>query len=166
MLRLQAKSGVLVIDVAVFPMKRPVQKIPGIELYPGLSRFHSQHPPTGRFDHPCRLLHHAHLSVEDVIMVISPSQAHLLIVVVDPRSDGRGLVEVQRRSCHRGQLAGGDERRVDGRIPVCRDHHLVVENISLPLAGKVEVTVIGQIEDRVLVGGSEVLNFERVASSV
>ncbi len=162
MLRLQAESGVLVIDVTVFAMQRSIQKIAGIELHPGLGRLHGQHPPAGWFDHPRSLLQHAHLSVEDVIMVISPSQAHLLIIVVDPRSDGGRFVEVQRRSRHRGQFAGGNEPRVDRSIAVCRNHHQVVENVSLPLAGKVEVTVIGQIEDRVLIGGGEVLDFERV----
>ncbi len=39
-LRLQAEPGALVIDVTVLAMERSIQKIAGIELYPGLGRFH------------------------------------------------------------------------------------------------------------------------------
>ncbi len=86
----------------------------------------------------------------------------MLVIVIDPRSDGRWLVEVQGRSRHRGQLAGGDESGVDGGVAVRGNHHQVVENVSLPFAGKVEVAVIGQIQDRVLIGGGKVLDLERM----
>ena len=38
----------------------------------------------------------------------------------------------------------------------------MVENVSLPLAGKVEIAVIGQIQDRVLIGSGKILDLERM----
>ena len=103
-------------------------------------------------------------------MVISPAQTHLLVTVVDPRADGRCLMEVQRRSRYWRQLAGGNESRVDGGVAIRGNGHQVVENVPLPLARKVEVAVIGEIEDRVLIGGGEVLDpecmrLERIADA-
>ena len=73
-----------------------------------------------------------------------------------------GLWKSNGRSGYRGQLSRGDEAGVDRSIAVGGNHHQVVENVSVPFAGKVEVAVVGQIQDRVLIGGGEVLDLERM----
>ena len=72
------------------------------------------------------------------------------------------LMEIQRGSCYRGQLAGGDEPGVDGGVAVRGNHDHVVENVSLPFACQVEIAVIGQIQHRVFIGGGEVLDLQRM----
>ena len=56
------------------------------------------------------------------------------------------------------QLAGRDQRRVDRREAVRVDQQLVAEDVARALAGEVEVGVVGEVDDRGLVGRRRVVD--------
>ncbi len=52
--------------------------------------------------------------VEDEVVVVATTEADLLVVGIDARTDGHGLGEVEGRSRHGPNLARRDERVVYG----------------------------------------------------
>ena len=80
------------------------------------------------------------------------------VILVDAGAD-RGLIrEVERSSLDASQFAGGNRGCVNWRESIGFDHDLLLQNVSVALTGKVKVSVIGEIEYRVLVSGRSLID--------
>ena len=74
------------------------------------------------------------------------------------RADRLGAGEVHRRALDRLELAQRDQRVVDRQVAVGVERQLVVEHVARAGAGQVPVGVVGQVDDRRLVGRGRVLD--------
>src|ERR1700761_7681085 len=98
MLGLKTEAGAEAVNVAAFAVRGSVQKVAGVELDTGLGCLDGQDATAGRFLNARCLMHYAHLSVEDVVVVVALPQAQLFVVILDSRADGRCLAKIQRGS--------------------------------------------------------------------
>ena len=80
---------------------------------------------------------------------------------IDPRADRGRRAKVERRSFDRRKLAGRNQRRIDRRVSIGVDRQLVPEDVAA--AGKIEITVLRQVDVRRLVGPRQVVDDELVA---
>ena len=95
-------------------------------------------------------------------MIISATQRDLLVLGVDSLADRMRSAEIERSALDAAQLAGRDEAFVDRRELVSVDRHLVAEDIAFTRAREVEIGMVGQVDDRVLVGCGGVVDLELV----
>ena len=84
------------------------------------------------------------------------------MVAADPVADPVEGAEVERRSGDGRRLAGRDQRRVHRRVAARVELELVVVDVPRPLAGEVEVGVVGEVDHRRLVGRRLVVDVQLV----
>ena len=86
---------------------------------------------------------------ENPIVIVAAAEFELLIVCADALADGVRLAEIEGRAVHFAKLAGGDQAGVDGREPAGVDGEDMIEDFTGTWAGKIEIGVVGQIDDGV-----------------
>ena len=158
MLRLQAERVSMIVDLAVGPGHGAIEKIAGIELYPGLIGEYLQDASCRRFVGLCRQLNFLSTAVEHPILIVPVCQLQLLIVGIDARSNHSRLEEVERRTRHRRQLAGGNQIRIYWGVAACINLHLMAQDVAVPLPLQVEVGVVRQVEDSIGISFRRVFN--------
>ena len=84
-------------------------------------------------------------------------------VLADVASEGLGLTEVHGGALHGGYLAGGYEGVVGGQPAVGVETQGVLKHAAGVVAFKVEVGVVGEVDDGARVGGCAELDGELVA---
>ncbi len=99
---------------------------------------------------------------EHEIVVVALAAADLLNLRIDARPDRGRRPEIERGAGHGGDLAGRDERFVDGRVGVGVDRQHVLENVAAAIACKVEVAVVCEVDQRCLVGRGRVVDAQLV----
>ena len=95
-------------------------------------------------------------------MVITVAVVNLLVfgIYVLPYRFGRA--EIEGCAFNGGYLAGGHERAVDGCIVVGIHPEHIVGDGSCEVARKIEVRVVGHVDDGGLVGSSRVCNVDGI----
>lgn len=94
--------------------------------------------------------------VEHPIVIVGTAEVKLLIVFADPGTNRLCLAEIERRGLHTLQFSRGNQSCVNRSKPRCAKRKLVVQDIAL--AGKIEVGMIGQIDDRRLVSSGGIFD--------
>ena len=107
MLRLQTQRRPRRINLAAFPLKRPVQVIARVKLNAGLRRPHLHHAPARRLLHARRQTQLIALLIEHKIHVVAFAELQLFVALPDPRANRRRLAEIERSPRHRPQLPVG-----------------------------------------------------------
>lgn len=102
-------------------------------------------------------------AVEDEVVIITAALLERKEVVVDLLADGFGTGEVEGGAEQGGDLSGGDHLIGGGRVTICGDGELVVEDAGVAGPGEVEVAVVGEVEDGGGVGGGVVVDSEGIA---
>ena len=157
MLRLEAEAAAVRVDFTSLSLERAVEEITGIELHSWLG---------GEHLHDASRLRLLNLSnpgkrsgnqlVGHEVMIVAARELELLVLGIDAGADRSRLTEVQRRTLDRGNLASGNKGLIDRCIVAGVERQDLVEDGAVTLTRKVKVTVMGQIDDRVLVGSGSV----------
>ena len=102
---------------------------------------------------PRCLCYFSKLSVifQDPVMIIPVSETERFIVSSDLFPDRFSHAEVHRRTCHIDQFPGWDRLCVRTRIKICIQHNRVSEHIPAVMSVEIEITVVRQIQDRILI---------------
>ena len=88
-----------------------------------------------------------------IIVIVALPDLQLLIRIFHPGADGMRGTEIERRCIDLLRRAKRNAAGTYRQIAIRRDRQTVVENSAIGLdAGKVEETVVGQIDDGRLVG--------------
>src|SRR3984885_11842839 len=162
-LRFQAKGESRFVDAALLAGNRSIQVISGIELNSGLGGKYSQNPSRGGFIHFGSLSQLTFGMIQYEVVVVSQAQPQLLILRIDPLADGMSRSKIEWRVLHRLQLSGWNQRRVNRREPCSIDLHHMPQNLPLPLACKVEIGMIGEVEHGIFVGCCRILDPKRAS---
>ncbi|OAV63391.1 hypothetical protein Barb6_03770 [Bacteroidales bacterium Barb6] len=85
-------------------------------------------------------------------MVVAFSPYQLLERVTDMLANGNRLPQIHRTALYRRKLTRRNEIFINGSVCIGVDINKVIQNVSTRLAGKVEIAVIGEIDNRRLVG--------------
>ena len=94
--------------------------------------------------------------VENEVVIVAAAMPQLYVVSIDTRPDGGRGGEVERRVGHRRQLAGRNQRCIDGCVAIVIDAELVAQDVA---AGRhVEVRVLGQVDRGRRVGNGVVVD--------
>ncbi len=149
MLGFKRKSRAASIDLSALAVNGPVEKIAGVELHAGLRGQDFQNAAAGRLLDTYGEAQA--LPVQNPVVIVAVAELQLLIIRFDALADRDRLAEIEWRAGDGAKLAGGDERGVDPRETVGMDGDDVAENIAI--AFQIEVGMIGEVEDRVFVGG-------------
>src|SRR5439155_2263777 len=116
MLRLETEAITLLIDPSPFAGDRAIEKVARVELQSRLG-CRDVERTTGRgIGDAGRVLKAFSGTREDEVVVVAEAAPELRMVFPDALADRCRLPEVQWRAGHRGELAGGNEHRVDRRI--------------------------------------------------
>jgi hypothetical protein len=94
--------------------------------------------------------------VEHEVVVVAFAERQLLIAVVNTLADSGWLKKVEWSAGDGAQFPGGNGAGIDRSKTCGVDFKLMSENGTPACSSKIEVSVIGEIEDRGLVGGSVV----------
>ena len=111
-LRLKAESAAAAEHLSV-ASERAVQEVASVELESGFHRVNFEHAAGRGFVCGGRQGEGAVRGAERPVVVVAVTQLDLRIIVLDVRTDGRGLGEVHGRARHVDQLAGRNQRAVD-----------------------------------------------------
>jgi hypothetical protein len=135
MLGLEAESGAKTVDVAAFAFDASVQMIARVELHARLGCVDFKRSAGLGIDGACRERQTLLRSVQDKIVIVARAQLKLLMRLIDTFADSRFFPEIEGRSCHALQFAGGNLVLIDWckKIGIQRDQ--VIEHISFSLAG-------------------------------
>ena len=153
----QAKAFALLVAMAALAAFGRIQHIARVELHAGHIGFHGQFA-AGRAHHGRRA--HA-CAVEDEIVVVSATQADLLVVRVDGFAHATGHAQVKGRAAHGPIFAGGDQALVHHGESVGQDLDFVIEHRAAALARQVEIAMVGEVHRRVRGGGRLIVQGER-----
>lgn len=103
------------------------------------------------------------LGVEDPVVVISLSVVELVIIGIDVLANELCLAEIHRGPFDRSDLAGGHERVVHrGEIGGVDVKLIILDAVIGRISGKVEIGMVGHVDDRGLVGGGLVTDVDGV----
>src|SRR5216117_3632798 len=87
------------------------------------------------------------IAVDHPIVVVAAPEPELLMLVVDARSNRSCSAKIERRSRHRGDLAGRNQRRVNRRKRRRVERQNVIEYVAPPpIAMQVPVRVLREID--------------------
>ncbi len=86
----------------------------------------------------------------------------LRVIILDVLADGGGLEEVHRRTFDRGEFAGRNQGGIHRGVVAGMQGGDVFEDVVVTRAGKVEVTVVGEVEHRRFVGAGLVVDVQFV----
>ena len=156
-LRLQAEAGVLLVKRATHARQRTVEMIATIELDAGFGGPDFHHAPGLRLLHTRGQREGLAAAVQHEVVVVALGEAH---VIRDAVADASRLGEVKAGAFDGRKLAGRDERVVRGGVAIGVNHHQVVEDAAR--LAKVEVGVVGQVDDGGLVRRGGVINAQLV----
>ena len=95
-------------------------------------------------------------------MATGASTANLAIVLIDARPNRRRLAKIEWRSCNAPQLAGGNQPRIHRSKFVRLNHQHMLQDVAA-VRVQIEIGVIRQVQDRLLVRGGGVIDFQFVA---
>ncbi len=96
-------------------------------------------------------------------MVITLAVAHLLTIGLDILSDALGLREIERRSLHGSDFAGGHESAVHGReVAGVNLEDILFDAVAGRVSGEVEIGVVGHVDDGGRIGSGLVGNLQGV----
>ena len=90
----------LLIGYAVFPFRRSVKEVAGVELKPRLIRKNGHHASAAGFIQLGDFAHIAGAAFQDPVVIVALAERQLLIRIVDVRSDRHGGAEIHRRVRH------------------------------------------------------------------
>src|SRR6476659_6249625 len=90
----------------------------------------------------------ARRAIEHEIVVIACDSRNLRIA----RADSRGLAEIERSAFNGFQFAGGDQGVVDRSVVIGVQLQDFFQDIAAAGAGKIEIAVIGEVDDCWFVG--------------
>lgn len=126
------------------PMPRlvhAIEMIGGVQLDARL-RGMARHPAAGiRIEDPRRQLQATAPAIDDEIVVVALGSAD----ITDPLADAAEGTEVERRACHRNDLARGNESGIRRGVLAGLDLEFVSQDIPVARARQVEIGVVGQV---------------------
>src|SRR5579863_1341235 len=113
MLRLEAEASAMRIRLAALPLCRSVQKVSAVKLYTRFRCKHFENASARRLKNfggelqptLCILLEHP-------VVVVTLPEFQLLVILIDARTDRRGLRKIKRRAPNRAQFSGRDQSRI------------------------------------------------------
>src|SRR6266849_2779392 len=154
-LRLQAQRVILAVNSAIFSGHGPVEEIARIELDTGLIR--------QNFEDPARLwIFHAGsktgvagaAAAQAEIVIVALADLNLFNGIAQAHADPMGDAEIERRPIDPARRAQRDAGRAHRQVSIRGDREVMIQNAAAASldAGKIEEAVIGQIDDRRLVG--------------
>src|SRR5665213_2964269 len=115
-LRLKAKAAALHIFCACLSGPRAVEKVPAVELDSRLGSEDFQHTAVGWIEHLGRGTQRASRAADNEVVIVAAGAFELFVLLVNAFVDTLRRGEVERRSSNCGELAGRNQRRVDGRV--------------------------------------------------
>ncbi len=151
MLRLNAKPASRLIHLPAFSVDCAVKVVGRVKLHPRPIRKNIQYPSARRLGDAGDPAQFARPIIDNKIMIVTVAQFQLLVVLVDARADGGGLTKIKRRSVDGPEFASRNERRIHGCEAIRFDLDLVSK--SIPVAGEIEVGMLGQVDNGRLVSG-------------
>ena len=95
MLRLQAQSRMQFIGFAAFAFDRAIQEVSAVELDSRLVGQNFQHPAASWIVEFRGLCQFSSPTIQDPVVVVAMTAMNLLIVGVNPRSDGSCLAKIE-----------------------------------------------------------------------
>ena len=120
MLRLEAESVSASVPATGLTDNAPVQTVGCVELEARLGRVYIQNPTAGRLFH-VRGVHEFCVSqLQHEVVIVAAADPQLRIILIDPRSNGCGLREVEGRACHRCEGPCGKVDRSGSALIVSR----------------------------------------------
>ena len=149
------------VSLAAFAFEA-VEEVAGVELDARLAGLHREDAAAGglgddRGD--------ANLAIAAIlhneVVIVAHAIFKLLVFLINALPDAGGLGEIKRRSFD-GRYPGWDRRGIDGIVALCFDLEMVIEDRLTPLSREIEVTVVGEIENRRLISGRLVTNPQRI----
>ena len=141
-----------------FPVIVPSEEVAGVELDARFGGGDLQDPSGLGVVDLCGRRHDLP-AIQHEVMIVADRVG---LDLVDPRSDRRGLGEIERSAGNRGDLASGNEGIINGRVMVGGQHQLVSQHRLAGPSAQVEVTVVGKVDRRGLIGGCRVLELQLV----
>ena len=159
MLRLQANRHATPVVNSALSVSTAIQKISGIDLDAGLGRGNFQDPPSGGFIEgggKAGLIFYT--GVQHPIVIVAVAKLQLFVILVNARADSRGFAEIKRSACDGTKFAGRNQSRIHGSETAGAKGELVLENRAG--ASQIEIRMVGEVDDRFLVGGRRVFDFQ------
>ena len=130
-----------------------LHKVGGVELEPRTVRLHLHGHAGGGAVCPGRGAHGPRLAVNHKVVVVAAAPLQLLEVLLYTRADGGGAAQVHGSALHRLHPSEGDAVLAGGGVGGAEELDLLVQHIPAPLAGQVEIAVVGHTTGGVLVAG-------------
>src|SRR5690348_3289907 len=162
-LRLEAEAETVAVGDAALAVDAAVEEIAAVKLNARLRGQDFQFPSrffvvnAGGEDEAGLVI-----AIQDEIVVVALAEFELLVVVIDARADGRGFAKIEGSACDIFEFSGGNEGGVDGGELIRVDFHFFAEDVAVPFSGEIEIRMIGDIEDRVFIGGGGIIDAELV----
>src|SRR6185437_2969773 len=153
------ESRTMSVHLAALSGNAAIQEVPGIELHARLITQDFQDPSAGRFIDLSNLSQLA-AAVEYPVVVVAVTLFYLIVVAIDASADCGRLPEIKRGAFNGRQFTCRNQSGIHGRVPVGVDLDLVLEDVAIPRARKVEIGMVGEIEYGVFVGGCRILNLQ------
>src|SRR6266576_6522763 len=154
MLGLETEARPLTVNAPALSFNSPIEKIAGIELQSRLCRASVEPAAARRILQPRRMHERPRppplpraIAVDHPIVVVAAPEPELLMLVVDARSNRGCPAKIERRSRHRGDLAGRNQRRINRRKRGRVERQNVIEYVA-PIAMQVPVRVLREIDRR------------------
>src|SRR6266508_358617 len=159
---LQAQPGAALVDMTRLAGDGAVEKVARVELDARLGRGHIERAPRRRILDARGVTERPRRSVDHPVVIVAGAVAELRMVRVDAGANRDRLAEVEWRAINRRELARGNERGIEGREAVRIERELVTEDVAAAVAGEVEETVLGQVDDGRVIGCALVLDSQLV----
>src|ERR1022692_348575 len=155
MLRFKAQCRTTFIRLPLFALDGAVQKIAGIKLDAWLIGQNLEDAAAAGIEN---LRSHRQLAVviEDPVVVVAVAETKLFIVGVDAGSDGCRFAKIKGGGVYGLQFASRNQGGIDRSEAGGIQRELMVEDVAV--GGKIEIGVIGQVDDGILVGGGRVFD--------
>ena len=159
MLGFQTETAAFSVSMSIFAGLRG-NHIAGIQLDTRLRRM-NRHPDTrARTAGNCHLFE-LRRGVKDKIMVISGAIMQLFIIRADILSNRFGSPEIKGRAFNRNHLFDGQAIAINSGIAFCIHLQQMVFNIAIAFSGKVEICMVGQVDNGIRIADSLVPNRKR-----
>src|SRR5436190_22824007 len=143
MLGLETEARPVTVDARALSFNRPIEKVAGIELQSRLCRADVE-PSAARRILEARRMHERPppspraIAVDHPIVVVAAPEPERPMLVVDPRSNRGCPAKIERRSRHRSDLPGRNQRRINRRKRGRVERQNVIEYVA-PIAMQVPV---------------------------
>ena len=91
-------------------------------------------------------------------MIVAPADHQLRMTLPNPGPDGHREPKIKGRAGDRREFTGGNEGRVNRRVPRGVDRNEVFEHAGRGLTAEVEIRVVREIDDRRRIGAGRILD--------